>query len=520
MSDAEPTPAKAISGGPKFPAALNALWIGGAGSLDQKTAARAFALLVDAAKSASGLWPEFYEEGGLARLVHSAAAPLPQEIAAAALSSGMMLAPFGFTVESGAEQCDIAVGTSAAAAHISGSMPILAASPDGEDVVIEIAGGALPPLPGAPGWTRLEGAASPSEIARAVLSPPRTFREATKLRDYQNEDMRIARGRFEYDVLLRLIGEKAASAAAPDYSWDAASTLANKAGAAAAAGIAALRVEYERADAQALAYGQRWRSTLATRSFMLLLGSVMSGLVGTLFPWLVVVTVPIQVLATGLIFIDRRFATRRRWREKWIEYRRLAEATRIARFCVLAGAPLPRMGSIHWLDWRLRRSVRSAPPVGGVGEDWAPDAIAYLRTVEIADQIAYHHAAFRRFRRLDARLKRAAAIALFSTVGVGFVFALLALTGMGTWTIPLTSALSLSLSAAPGLYAALDGLRGQLDVARQAQRSGRIAAGLRRLARELADLPPSAALARAAALRAADIMGEDVTRWERVMGVV
>ena len=82
--------------------------------------------------------------------------------------------------------------------------------------------------------------------------------------------------------------------------------------------------------------------------------------------------------------------------------------------------------------------------------------------------------------------------------------------GHGTWTIPLTSALSLALSAAPGLYAALDGLRGRLDVARQAQRSGRIAAGLRRLARELADAPPSAALARAAALRAANIMGEDV----------
>jgi len=109
---------------------------------------------------------------------------------------------------------------------------------------------------------------------------------------------------------------------------------------------------------------------------------------------------------------------------------------------------------------------------------------------------------------------------LFSTVAVGFVFAVLALTGRGSWTIPLTSSLSLALSAAPGLYAALDGLRGQLDVTRQAQRSGRIAAGLRRLARELADIPPSAALARAAALRAANIMGEDVMRWERVVGVV
>ena len=278
--------------------------------------------------------------------------------------------------------------------------------------------------------------------------------------------------------------------------------------------------EYQRADAQALAYGQRWRSTLATRSFMLLLGSVMSGLVGTLFPWLVVVTVPIQVFATGMIFADRRFATRRRWREKWIEYRRLAESVRLARFCILAGAPFPRTDAAYWPDWRLRRAIRSVPPAGAAREEQASDVLDHLRNVEIADQIAYHHAAFRRFRRLDARLKRAASFALFATVALGAVFAVLALTGKGSWTIPLTSSLSLALSAAPGLYAALDGLRGQLDVTRQAQRSGRIAAGLRRLARELSGAPPSAVLARAAALHAAGIMGEDVMRWERVMGVV
>ena len=520
MSDAKSAPATAASGGPKVAAALNALWIDGAGAPDQNTAARAFELIVEAAKSAARLWPEFYEGAGAARLVHSAATPLPAEIAEAALRCGVIPTPFALTLESGAEQCDLALASSASGAQTPGSLPILAAMPNGGDGAIEIIDSASSLLPGARRWPRPTGAASPSDIAQAILSPPRTFREATKLRDYQSEDMRATPRRYAYDILLRFIGEKAPSAAVPDHSWDFAAALAQKQGPAYTATIAALRAEYQRADAQALAYGQRWRSTLATRSFMLLLGSVMSGLVGTLFPWLVVVTVPIQVFATGMIFADRWFATRRRWREKWIEYRRLAEAARIARFCTLAGAPLPGARATDWLDWRLRRAIRSAPPTGAVPEEWAADTLDHLRKVEIADQIAYHHGAFRRFRRLDARLKRAATIALFSTIAVGFIFALLALTGRGSWTIPLTSALSLALSAAPGLYAALDGLRSQLDVTRQAQRSGRIAAGLRRLARELADIPPSAALARAAALRAANIMGEDVMRWERVMGVV
>lgn len=519
MSDAQSAPGATGSDAVRLPPALNALWIGGAAALDENTAARAFEQLIEAARLAANLWPEFYQGPGLARLMHSAAAPLSPEIAAAALRSGMALTPFDLCAESIAEQCDLALASSALAAGAAGGLPILTAAADGGDagIAIDDAGSSL--LPAERRWNRPAGPTSPTDIARAFLAPPRGFGETAKLRDYLKEDTRATAARFEYDLLLRLIGEKSPAAGEPDHSWERAATLAQKDGPASAAAIAALRAEYQRADAQALAYGQRWRSTLATRSFMLLLGSVMSGLVGTLFPWLVVVTVPIQVLATGMIFADRRFARRRRWREKWLEYRRLAESARIARFCLLAGAPIRGVGSTYWLGWRLQRALRSAPPASVSGEERAADVLDHLRAVEIADQIAYHHAAFRRFRRLDARLKRSATVALFLTVALGAVFAILALTGAGR-TVPLTSALSLALSAAPGLYAALDSLRSQLDVTRQAQRSGRIAAGLRRLARELSDARPSAALARAAALRAADIMGEDVTSWERVMGVV
>jgi hypothetical protein len=63
-------------------------------------------------------------------------------------------------------------------------------------------------------------------------------------------------------------------------------------------------------------------------------------------------------------------------------------------------------------------------------------------------------------------------------------------------------------------------LRGQLDVVRQAARSARIGLALRRLRRALAGAPPNAALARSAAGRAAEIMLDDVSAWDRAMEIV
>jgi hypothetical protein len=84
----------------------------------------------------------------------------------------------------------------------------------------------------------------------------------------------------------------------------------------------------------------------------------------------------------------------------------------------------------------------------------------------------------------------------------------------------LLGAIGLALSAGPGLYAALNGLRGQLDVERQAERAARIGLALRGLRRALDGVPPSAALARVAATRAAEIMHDDVSSWNRVMEIV
>ena len=163
---------------------------------------------------------------------------------------------------------------------------------------------------------------------------------------------------------------------------------------------------------------------------------------------------------------------------------------------MLAGAPLPGSTPPSWIDWRLERILRRGARAPALPEADAKAFLAYLGEVEIDRQIAYHRAAYRRFRRLDAHLRRAAIVALAATFALGVVLAIIAAAGVTTREIPLLGAIGLALSAGPGLYAALNGLRGQLDVERQAARSARIGLALRGLRRALDGAPPSAALAR------------------------
>ncbi len=66
---------------------------------------------------------------------------------------------------------------------------------------------------------------------RPKVSPTRCWRrragslERRKLRDYQSEDVRARPKRFEYEILLRLIGERSADAGGEDDAWDRAAEL-------------------------------------------------------------------------------------------------------------------------------------------------------------------------------------------------------------------------------------------------------------------------------------------------------
>ena len=508
-----------MRGEPRVPTQICALWLCDARAPEIGRVEAALALLVAAANHARERWPRIFGEPAGARIICPEAQTPPQALIEAAKSIGCALSRIDGPANLLLAQCDLAIVGSAEDLSRAGLLPALILPSAADPAFRFDRGGARPFAAGARRNDQPLSIAAPELIAAAALAPPRGS-ETISLADYLAEDPDLNVGRHGYDMLLWLIGQRADAAGAPDDSWQRALAVARKARPGALGAVEAIRAAHARADALAIAFGKRWRSMLVARSFLLLLASVCSGLIGTLFSWLSVVTIPIQAAVTILIFVDERHAARNRWRDKWIEYRRLAETLRAERFLALCGVTPADAGEADWVEWLTRRAARAAAPFDALEDAAAPAVIAHLADVEIGGQIAYHRDAFRRFRRLDHRIRRAAVISLGVFVALGVALAALTLAHFKVISVSFTSAISLAFMAAPALYATLNSVRRDLDVVRQAARSAEIAADLKRLAGAMASAPASAQTAGAAGLRAAEIMRNDVSSWHGVVEVL
>lgn len=502
----------------RAPAEICALWLGGTAP-ESARAEAALGLLVDASAHAVRRWPALFADPAGVRII-CPAGQMPPALAEAANSSGCALSLIEAPPDFLLAQCDLAIVASPEDLPRAGLAPALVLPAKAGDVLWFDGGGARPLAAGRQRNVATLLQATTELVAAAALAPPDDPQQAQQLADYLAEDPELKVRSHGYDMLLRLIGQRAEAADAPDISWEAARAVARQARPGAAGAIEALRAAHARADAVALAFGRRWRSMLVARTFMLLLASACSGLIGALFPRLSVATIPLQVAVTALIFIEGRRAARNRWRGKWIEYRRLAETLRVGRFLALCGvAPAPS-DPADWVQWMVRRASRAAAPFDAPAQAAAPAVIAYLAKVEIGGQIAYHRDALARFRRLDQGIRRAAAAALCIFATLGAALAALALPPLHLISVPVAAAIGLALVAAPALYATLNGVRRDLDVVRQAARSAGIEAELKRLAEAIENAPATVETGVAAGLRAADIMRNDVASWHGVVEVL
>ena len=509
-----------MRGVPRVPTEICALWLCDVRALERERVEAALNLLIAASNHARVRWPRIFGDPAGARIVCPAGRPPPDMLVAAAEATGCALSQIDGPESLQLAQCDLAIVDSPHDLPRAGLLPALIFPSAAEPFFWFDAGGARPL---AASERRNDGSpanATPELIATIALALPHGGHERLMLADYLAEDPDLDVKRHGYDMLLWLIGQRADAVATPDDSWDRTLAVARSARPGALAAIEAIRSAYARADALAIAFGKRWRSMLVARSFLLLLASICSGLIGTLFSSLSVVTIPVQAAITAVIFFDERHATRNLWREKWIEYRRLAESLRAERFLALCGVAPARTGEADWVEWLTRRAARAAAPFDALTDAAAPAVTAHLADVEIGEQIAYHHDAFRRFRRLDHRIRRAAAVALCAFAALGAALAALPLAHFNVFSVSFSSAISLAFMAAPTLYATLNSVRRDLDVVRQAARSAEITADLKRLAGAIASAPATAEVAAAAGLRAAEIMRNDVSSWHGVVEVL
>ena len=496
------------------------LWLANAPA---EQAAAALDAIRAGAAQASAQWPRIYRESLELRII------TPKALGEAAVLAVTLAAREGMcppemidaAPETLARSCDLVVLARAEDLALAGLTPALIL-PNSADGALAYSEGRVHPLaPDRRHESDILPSASPKTLA-AAFAPPSDAGEAKKLAEFLEEPGTAPVGHRAYNLLLWLIGQGQNVRGRRDTSWDRALAVAAQSRPCARAPIEAIQAAYGRADALAMDYGDRWRSTLVSRSLLLLMMNALCGLVGALEPKMSSLTIPLQIVVTALTLYQIHRAQGHRWRAKWLDYRRLAEALRVERFLVLCGvAPASAPSSaMDWIAWTVRRVVRNAPPAPPLSENAAPAVLKHLAEMEVAEQIAYHEFAASRFRRLDHGFGRAAMVMPLCFVALGANSAILASTEHFADRFKYSSAIGLALTWAPALYALLEGVRRDLDTARQSERSTALAANLKDLAKAIAASPATVATAQPAAARAAQIMREDVARWRNVVEVL
>lgn len=257
-----------------------------------------------------------------------------------------------------------------------------------------------------------------------------------------------------------------------------------------------LRERWLGADNLAVHYSHLFRSAYIA-NFTLAALAVFVGLLAVFF-WeskaAKAIFVVVELAIIGIILMTTWLGHRGQWRERWLDYRSLAEALRPARLPLLMGSspirPISNLGgnpAQTWIAWYVRASLREiAPPTAVVGYDALLAAIDVALHEEINSQLSYHRDNARQLHLLDHRLEKAAAVSLWATIVSGTLY-LLAF-GLYTqgWQLaadgykPLATLLGATL---PVVGAAIFGIRATGDFRSSAQQSRRMVSELEQLAR-------------------------------------
>jgi hypothetical protein len=369
----------------------------------------------------------------------------------------------------------------------------LLAAPHGEDIEPPVASDlGRKPLP-----------ADLTEFVHTLVSPPLKRVQQQGLKDLVAETPRSADWRFEYPLLLKTLARRPkirrTFAAATAAAENTAPPVDEAALSVASANSKRLEnVEHARQiiDGLAVQYGRRFRSSSVSQYLIVILGTWLSGLIGLLIPKLATASIGVQLLASALVLADAAFRARRRWQERWLDYRVVAERLRWLGFRYSFGlgpgrriqSAAPRRKS--WADWYLVRTAHAlGPPEGKIDAVSIGAAADHLTKVEIPQQIDYHRVTFRQLGLLERRLSLAAHGSLLAAVVVAVLFAIAALHAGGLNAVGWKRAAILLLTLLPITMTTLNGLRVDADLARLVERSAQTTALLFRARRVMLAAP-------------------------------
>jgi hypothetical protein len=367
-------------------------------------------------------------------------------------------------------------------------------------VATDLAGASLDGLPG---------------LLRDIVAPPAGADKRQGLADlYHEQPSRLPR-RPEYPWLLKLFGINRVQVRTV-------ATQESIGEPPLAPALVQLRRRTQPIDAFSVYYGRLFRSSNASAFLLIIFAAVLSATLMILFDAVFGIWIFGQMIVTGLVLLDGAIGAKRRWHERWLDYRLIAERLRCLRFLHPLGLGLDRACGLawqpkqSWAEWYVRRSERAlGPPAGEMRPPDLGRVARWLADVEIAGQIDYHRRAFRQLSLLEQRLAGVARLALGATTAVAAVLGVVAVAKLklGWWQ----SVASLVLFALPAVTSAFAGVRAEADLVRLSERSAGAATALARLRRAINAAAPSYDRIAVAAMRAASIMAAELSDWRFVL---
>ena len=365
-----------------------------------------------------------------------------------------------------------------------------------------------------------------TDFVHGVLRPPTRLVRRQGLIDLIAETPRTGAWRIEYPLLLKLV---AGHPLAGRVSRPAATASVATAGKGMSDPEAQARLDkIERArsaiDGLAVRYGRLFRSSSVSQYLIVILGVWISGVIGLLVSFLSAATIVVQLLANGLVLVDAMVRVRRRWQERWLDYRVVAEQLRWLRFRYSFGlgaarqTPIEPRGTRSWIDWYAQRMAHAlGPPQGKIDAASIAAAAHELTESEIPRQIEYHRVTFRQLGQLERRLSFSAQAALVAAAAVAILLMFgptraggLASIGWKQFAIGL-------LAVLPATTTALNGMRLEADLVRLVERSAQTIALLFRVKRVILASPEDYDHVAANMQRLAAIMGSELAEWRSVI---
>lgn len=262
---------------------------------------------------------------------------------------------------------------------------------------------------------------------------------------------------------------------------------------------------YAWANQLSVYYANNYRSSFA---WIYLLGAmaVFLALIGTTAHashTVEVILISAEVVVICAIIGLTWYGRRRRWHERWIDYRTLAERLRLVRFnCLLGGlwqhASVPSHLATYgnpaatWMQWHARAVERAAGlPNVAVGAEYLSACRELLLAALIAGQEGYHEGNAERLSSVDHRLHRAGEWLFLATLAACAFHLLVALGGgwFGERADALHRWLVFCAAFLPALGAAMAAIRSQGEFHRVVQRSRAMSEELEQLRQAVANVP-------------------------------